>query len=110
MTVDRCPGPIGEGLSAGTFASGMQSIVGLETNGVRIDSIRAERNSLIVALDVVSGPTGGAAAEANFVEGFCFRPDVQAAFFGRGLTLRVDTVVRGRDRRTGRPIATCPGR
>lgn len=110
MIVDHCPGPVGEGLSVGTFASGMQSIVGMETGGVRIVFIRPEGNSLIVSLDLVSGPIDAAAAEADFVAGFCFRTDVQTAFFDRGLTLRVDTAVRGRDRRTGTLIASCPGR
>jgi hypothetical protein len=109
-TIDRCPGPIGEGLSAGTYASGMQSIVGMETGGMKVVSIRAEGNSLVVTVDVVSGPMGGAAAATTFVADFCRRPEVQAAFFDRGLRLRVDTTVRGRDRLTGAPIASCPGR
>jgi hypothetical protein len=109
-TVDRCPGPSGEGFSAGTFASSLQSFVGMEDGGVRFVSVRAEGNSLIVTQDVVSGPTGAAAATANFVASFCGGSNIQTIFFDRGLTLRVDTTVRGRDLLTGTPITACPAR
>lgn len=108
-TADRCPGAIGEGLSAATFAAALQSFVGVEEGGIRITSVRAEGNSLIITVDVVSGAIDRAAAAANFVVGFC-RGDAETSFFGRGLTLRVDATVRGRDLLTGTPLTSCPER
>ena len=108
---DRCPGAIGEGLSAATFAGALQSFVGRDEDGVRIIAVRAEGATLIVALDVLPGTTiTTEAAAGHFLTGFCSRSDTNSIFFDRGLTLRIDTSMNGRTPRTGTPIRRCPQR
>jgi hypothetical protein len=82
-TVDRCPGPAGQGLTAATFAGGMQSMVGTEVSGMTIAAVRAEGNATIVTLAFPAGTPVTDSSQA-FLEGFCRRPEELAVFFGNG--------------------------
>ncbi|HYI49283.1 MAG TPA: hypothetical protein VEX35_12550 [Allosphingosinicella sp.] len=106
-TVDRCPGPAGQGLTAATFAAGMQSFVGFEESGMTIAAIRPEGNAVIVTL---AFPAGASVTDAtqDFLQGFCQRPADLAPFFGSGLILRVDTKIGERDPLPGPPVTACP--
>jgi hypothetical protein len=104
---DRCPGPIGEGMSAATFAAGLQSFVGMEADGIRISGVRAEGRAVIFTIDTSAALRDG--VPDNFVLGFCLRPEVKDIFFANGLVLRVDTTVGGADLRAGPPVTACPG-
>ena len=73
-TIDRCPGPAGQGLNAATFAAGMQSMVGVETNGMTIAAVRAEGNAVIVTLAFPAGVPVPDATQ-GFLEGFCQHPE-----------------------------------
>lgn len=110
-TTDRCPGAIGQGLSAATFAGVLQSFVGTVDRGVRITAVRAEGATLTLSLDVLPGTDITAeAAAGNFIRGFCSRSDTDSIFFDRGLTLRIETTLSGRSPPTAQSLARCPAR
>lgn len=109
-TTDRCPGAVGQGMSAATFAAALQSFVGTVDAGVRIAAIRAEGTVVIISLDVLAG-TGVTteAAVANFMGGYCARPNPNRSFFDRGLTMRFETTVAGQGPAIVQSFARCPG-
>lgn len=95
-TTDRCPGAIGQGRSAATFAAAMQSFVGTEVSGVRFVAITAEEHAVVIALDILAGTEATAdEAATSLFGGFCTTPDLNRTFFGRGLTLRIETTMAG---------------
>ena len=108
-TVDRCTGPVGEGLTAAAVATAMQSLVGREDNLMRIVAIRGEGNILIVTLALPTGRHGSAAALSDvMVQGFCGSADFRTGFFGRGLVLRVDTMSDDDAPVPGPAVTACP--
>lgn len=108
-TVDRCPGPVGQGLSAATFAASMQVMVGVETHGMTIAAVRAEGNAVIVTLAFPAGAVLTDATQA-FMEGFCEHPEELGVFFGNGVVLRVETRIGDRDPVAGPLVTACPAR
>jgi hypothetical protein len=97
-------------LSAETFARGMQQLVGQQMGPLRIASVAAEGNVLVVTLDGATGwraetsPTG---INEAFLAGYCRNPNA-AVYFGGGRTMRVDTMENGQNRIQGAPVDRCP--
>jgi hypothetical protein len=111
VTIDRCPGPVGEGLTAAAFAAGLQTFVGLRDGDMTIAAVRAEGNMMIVTLAYPADSRVGAASNSEgFVQGFCARPEVGPAFFGRELILRVDTRIGDGEPMPGPAVTACPAR
>ena len=109
-SIDRCPAPAETGLSAETFARGMQQLVGRQMGPLTIASIVAEGNVLVVTLDGQAGWRGevsGGGINQAFLSGFCRNPDA-ASYFSGGRTMRVDTMENGQSRLQGEPIDRCP--
>jgi hypothetical protein len=108
-TVDRCPGPAGQGLTAAAFAGALQSMVGVEENGATVAAIRAEGNAVVVTMAFPAGTPDNGPSQ-SFVLAFCRHPEDLRGFFGSGLTFRVDTKIGERDPVPGRAITACPPR
>ena len=98
------------GISAETFARGMQQLVGRQMGPLTIASIAAEANVLVVTLDGQPGwraEVSGGGINAAFLSGFCRNPDA-VTYFSGGRTMRIDTMESGQNRLQGEPIDRCP--
>ena len=62
----------------------------MDFGGVRITGVRADGNMMVVTLDTTEAVRGS--ADADFLLGFCRRPEIRDNFFGQGLVLRVDLI------------------
>lgn len=112
VTTDRCPPHSGEGITAASFAAGIQSIVGVDMGGgTRISGVRSEGNTVIMTVSFPAAPAAAAPGLADgFLGGFCRHPQVQDVFFAAHLTLRIDIKLGRRAPLVGRTVSSCPGR
>lgn len=111
-TLGRCPGPIGLGYTAETFAASMQPLIGRDLGeGVTITALRAEGSILVVTMN---GPAGWRQTashpllETSFLSGFCEDDRPEDSVFVNGLGIRIDTTDGGQDLVRGRVITACP--
>jgi hypothetical protein len=109
VTVDHCPPGSGQGLTATTFATGMQSLVGLREDNMTITAIRAEGDLMIVTLAVPAGTESSASSLGEvFLQSFCQSREVQTVFFQNGLGLRVELIVGGAPPTSSPRYTACP--
>jgi hypothetical protein len=106
-TVDRCPGPAGQGLTADAFAGALQSIVGVSEAGATVAAVRAEGDAVVVTMALPAGARDTGETR-SFVQDLCRRPQDMAGFFRRGLSFRVDIKIGDREPVPGPPITACP--
>ena len=111
-SVDRCPGPVGTGLTTEALASAMQPTVGRDMDGVAVVSIRAEGETVVIVMDGVAGWREGTTTEmlnGAFLSNFCDLRTGNNPYFNGTQAVRIDTREAGRGLIRGNPITTCPG-
>jgi hypothetical protein len=112
-SLDHCPGPVGGGFSAASFASALQAFVGREVDGISFRSIRAEGETVVAVAD---GPVGwrddstSAVLADAFLSNFCDQASGHQPFFDGVRKIRIDTLEAGDRLIQGQPIASCPAR
>jgi hypothetical protein len=96
--------------SAADYAARTQNLVGQGYGPMRIRSVEAENNSVVITVD---GPSGwrqnmpSYAMTAHFIDGFC-RDGKAAGYFAEGRSLRFDTLEQSRYPIHGAPLDHCP--
>ena len=96
--------------SAADYAARTQSLVGQSYGPMRIRSVEAENNSVVITVDGPSGWRQGMpsyAMTAHFIDGFC-HADKAVGYFAEGRSLRFDTMEEGRYPIHGAPLDHCP--
>lgn len=95
--------------TATDYARDMQSLVGSGAEGgIGVSAIAAEGNTLVITVD---GPVGWREGldpdqvSGALVGGFC---ETSPAFFGRGVTMRIDSYDNKKAYQKGPLITACP--
>jgi hypothetical protein len=110
-TVNRCSGPVGQGLTIDTMVEMLRPMVGRDLgDGAKITSVRAEGQTLVMVMDGRPGWRAGldqATLNGVLLDDPCSRPGGFRLFDGTR-SLRIDTTEGGRNLTRGEAIRHCP--